>query len=269
MSDIFKDLATALNEFPKDSDDFNIICNIVYAEYKICNNVLNVLTFPQAAVKRELIAAINLIDNESYQFILDNLNSLNKIVYDILPIVPSTINADILRIGDLLANSCVDLLGVIPESAFNLFQDFEHDLLTFVDTTRNLINTPSEIFNSMGKSLLDIKDKALRDVLGITFNTILNPLIQYEQFLISNDIHLLIDKMKKIERCMTKNGICNRDKRDFIHPTAKTLYSTYYVNQFMINSFGELNLNLIGNYTSEQKSRLHNILTSVQKYRNN
>lgn len=268
MNDIFKNLETALNEFPKDTDDFNIICNIVYAEYKICNNILNVLTFPQAVIKREMSAAIDLIDDTSYNLIMENLNILNKIVYDVLPIVPSSINADILRIGDLLTNSCVDLLGVIPESAFNMFQDFEHDLLTFVDTTRNLINTPSEILNSMGKSLLDIKDRALKEVLGVNFNTILNPLMQYEQFLISNDIHLLLDKMKKIERCMTKNGICNRDKRDFIHPTAKTLYSTYYVNQFMINSNGQLNLNLIGNHTSEQKSRLHNILTSVQKYRN-
>lgn len=266
-----KDFKRKLESFPKNSSDYNIICTITYSEYRLFVSILTGLFPVQSSMKSQLETVTNSIDSNTYSDLIKGLNGLNSIYKSVLPdgLANTSMTFDIGKTGDLITETCQDFLGSIPESLFNIFQDIRHGILGSGDFTNDLIGLPFNLTNGIGKSLLSLKDSALQELFGSSiFRAIISPLIEYEDFLTDNGIFTMIKKMEAIERCMTKPGVCNRDRRDFIHPQSKKLYSAYFKSQFLVDSKGNLNIKTLGS-TSAQKTQLNTVLNNLRGFRLN
>lgn len=239
MADILTEFQTKLNNFPKNSNDFNIICSITYAEYTTMVTILNTLLLPQQMINRELIKAVVLLNDETYKTLSEGLSKLNLVLKSVLPSPLNknmTMTFDIGRVGDLLTQTCADFLGSIPESLFNVFQDIKHGITSLSNISNNIFNLPYNLSNNIARSLLQLKDKMLLEFFGGLHSTVLLPFIEYENFLLDNGIMLMINKIHKIEQCMSKPGICNRSREDFIYKNTKLLNSDYFKSQFFYES---------------------------------
>lgn len=265
-NDILNTFKNTLDHYPKDASDFNIICTVAYAEYTVCTTLLEALLLPQGMMKRGLNTALTALNAQAYHDIIHALNGLNTVLQTASPFIPPRIDPDICRVANLLFTHCKDLLSAMPESMFNLFEDFNNGIKSFIDLNNDLIALPSDAANMVAKSLLKLKTQALKDLTGVLFDTVLSPIMAYEDFLIDNNILAMIAKMKKIENCMTNKSLCNRPRADFIHPTGKILNSSYYRNQMMINSQGKVDIKYAGE-TSEQKTQFNNVMKSLRTFR--
>lgn len=269
MSDVLTDFKKSIDNFPKNGGDLNIICSITYGEYMAYVTILDALLLPQQMIRRELEGLLSTIDNATYNTVIKNLNQLNTALKSVLPQPFNknmTMDFNVGKFGDMLTNVCADFLGSLPESLFNIFQDIQHGITDLANLTNAVLALPSDLVGSITGSLLKLKDDALKAALGGLFDTVLAPVLAYDSFLKSNGIFELIDKMKKIERCMTKPGICNRPRKDFIHKASKKIYSTYYTESFMVDSKGNINLRSFGG-TSTQQSQVHNIIKNMNSFR--
>jgi hypothetical protein len=203
-----------LDVFPKGSDDLNIVCSAIYAEYKGLVIILNALLMPQKVIKAGLSKAVTSVDDATYSFINKGLGTLNTALKDVMP-KPFDKNmkmdANVAGVGAMLALTCDDFLGSLPQELFNIFQDIKHGINTFAK-----VLMPSNIMMDIAKSLLALKDEAMKEMMGGLFDTVLSPIITYDMFLQENGVNDLIKKLQKMEKCMTKKGICGRKKSDFI-----------------------------------------------------
>lgn len=254
---------TTIDLMPKHSGDLNILFSVSYAEYKAYVKTLEVLLLAQSFLKPAIEDGAKKLDTAAYGAITKGTALLNNVLKSTLP-PPFNKNIDVKvgAMGDLLAVACTDYFGSIPESLFNTFQDIKHGINKWAVSPLD-----KGLFNSIARDLLAAKDEALQDIVGSDiFTTILSPLVAYESFLKENGVDDIIKRMQRLERCMTKPGVGGRKKSDFIHPTAKKLYSAYYKSLFMINSKGKLNVSVLGG-TSKNKSQLNNVMQTVTKFR--
>lgn len=267
--DILSQFKKSIDNFPKNPSDLNMICSITYGEYLASVKILQALTFPMGLVRKELEALITALDGAVYKEIIDALNKLDKALKSILP-TPFNKNMKLdintAKFGSLLSNACEDFLASIPESLFNTFRDVQNGLINASNLFNDMMALPSDLAGTISASLLSFKDQALKDILGALFDTILAPLIAYEEFIRDNGIFDMIVKMKRTESCMTKPGICNRPRQDFIHKGSKKLYSVYYQEQFLMDAKGNINLKSLCN-TSQEISKINNILKNMNSFR--
>lgn len=277
--DVITKFKQSLDTFPKKSSDINIICSITYAEYKAIVTIMNTLLMPQAIIKRELTHAVTALNNTTYNNLIEGFTKANTVLKSVLP-EPFNKNMamtlDIGRVGNMLTQTCADFLGSVPESLFNIFQDIQYGLMDLTDISNDIFELPFSLSNSIANSLLELKDNALKDIFGSSvFSTFLSPFIAYEEFLLESGINEKIKKLETIENCMSKPGICNRPRRDFIEPTSKMLYSLYFKKLFFINTkSGKVDINSFLNTfphgtfdNTTKKTQLHNILNNMRGFR--
>lgn len=269
MADILTTFKKQLDNFPKNGGDFNIICSITYGEYMIQVALLDALLMPQAIVKRNLEDLVTTIDNSTYNTVISGLNKLDKTLKSVLPEPFNknmTMDLNVGKFGDMISSICADFLGSLPESLFNIFQDIKHGMVDIASLINGALALPSNLIGNITTSLMQLKDKAMKEMLGTLFDTVLSPLLMYEDFLKENGVPEILAKMKKTEACMTKPGICNRPRADFIHAPSKKVYSAYYQEQFLVSSNGSINIKSFGG-TSAQKSKVSNILKNMNSFR--
>jgi len=257
-TDIFK---SNINIIPKSSSDINIIFSIAYSEYQADVVILNTLSIGSVILQNAISSAILMLNDEVYGTIIKGLSALNAIKKLIPNPVVSKMDKEIGIVGDILAAQCTDYMNSLPEELFNILQDIQYLLET--DITINLGGLTDKIV----KSIIAMKNDALIEVLGSdTFNTIISPLIVYNDFLIDNDIMVLVNRLDRLERCMTKPGIANVPKSYFIEPTSKKLYSVYFRNLFMMDYSGGIDIRDLGS-TSKSKSQISNLISSLNNFR--
>lgn len=259
-TDVFK---KQIDLFPKHSNDVNILFAVSLAEYKALVLILKTLTLGSSLLKKGLNKSIGKLDTLACSTISKGISALNSTLKSILP-APfkkgMDITVNIGQMGDLLALACTDYLGSLPQDLFNKIQDFKHN-------ANKISKMGAGLVGKLAKDLLKIKDQALKDVLGSEiFNTIISPIIAYESFLKENGIDDLIKRMQKLEKCMMKRGIGNVPKSNFMHPTEKILYSTYYRKQFLLTSSGKLDLKSLGSSASN-RSCVNNISKNLYSFR--
>lgn len=269
MADALTNFKISLDKFPKSSNDINIICSITYAEYVMYVKILSALLYPQRLIRSELELLTTTIDNATYNTIITAITRLNAAYKSILPepfYKNMGMTLDIARVGDLLSNVCADFLGSLPENLFNIFQDMHYGLIDLSKVTNGILALPSDLTGSIVGNLLKLKDDAMKEMLGASFDTVLSPLIEYDNFLQENGVQDIIKKMKKTESCMTKKGLCARPRSEFIEPSTKKLYSQYFQSQFLLNSKGQVNIRSFGG-TSQQQSQINNIIRNMNSFR--
>jgi hypothetical protein len=253
-----------LELMPKSGGDYNLICGIIYSEYMIYVRTLEALLMPQTMLRRGLEEGISAVDDFTYNTINKGLGELNTALAKIMPKPFSKtlkMDAGLGVIGNTLALTCTDFLGSMPQELFNIFQDIKYGIKKMSE-----ILMPGNLMNGIAKSLIKMKDDAMKEVLGDLFDTVLSPIIDYQDFLEENGIPELIKKLQKMERCLTKKGICGRPKADFMEPTTHKLWSTYFKSQMLVSSKGTINLKSHGG-TSKQKSQMNNITKSMNQFR--
>jgi hypothetical protein len=253
-----------LEVFPKDSGDLNIVCSAIYAEYKTYITIVEALTMPQAFIRRQLEELLSFLDDATYDTLIKGLGTLNVALEEIMP-TPfkknMKLDAGVGVMGELLALTCTDFLHSLPEELYNIFRDIKTGI-----NKMSASLMPGNIMAGIAKSLLKLKDDALKEMFGSVFETVLQPLIVYDAFLQDNGINDIIGRMKRIERCMTKPGICNRNRRDFLHPDTNKLYSTHFKEIFMLSSKGTINIRSFGGGAKKQ-SQLSNVIKSLNSFR--
>lgn len=250
---------TTVNLFPKNSADINIIFSINYAEYKGYVSLLETLLLAQSYFKPLLTDAATQLDNGMYSVINKGLGVLNSVTKAILP---KNIDVRVGNVGDMLAISCDDFFSSLPQDLFNIFQDIKHKVNKLAS-----MSLGSGLYNTMARDLLKAKDEAMKGLFGSElFETLISPMIEYENFLKENGINDIIKRMEKLEKCLTKKGIGGRSKKDFMHPTSKKLYSKHYKDLFILNSKGKVNIKSVGT-SSKNRSQMSNIMKSVTNFR--
>jgi hypothetical protein len=260
---LFKD---ALDNYPKDASDFNVICSIAKAQYDVLNVIIDTLLIPQSVLKDALESGLSSLDSIKYDAIIHALDGLNTVLKTASPVIPTRIDPDIVRAANLLFTNCKDLLSVLPQDMFNLLEDYNHGINSFINLNNSLIMLPTSLANMISSSLLKLKDNTLKSILGSLFDDILFPVLDYENFLNDNGINEMIRKMSVIEKCMMNKNLCGRPRKDFLHDDDKMLNSTYYKKQFLINSQGQIELEVAG-ITTDQQTKFNNIMKSLRTYR--
>jgi hypothetical protein len=253
-----------LEVFPKNSGDLNIVCSSIYSEYKTLCTLLEALTYPQTHLKRLLSQILTIVDDATYSFMIKGLGTLNSALIEVMPKpFDKTLKLDstVGVMGELLALTCTDFLNSLPQELFNLFRDIKNGI-----NKMSYALMPGNIMGQIANSLIQIKDDIMKEMFGDLFTTVLEPFIMYDAFLQENGINDMIERMIRIERCMTKPGICNRDRKDFLHPDDNRLYSSHYKDQFLLSSRGTINIKSFGG-TAKQKSQISNLIKSMNTFR--
>lgn len=257
-------LQVKLELMPKDGKDLNLICSIVYAEYMVYVKTLDALLMPQQVLKRMLDGAMSSVDNAVYDTLSHGMGTLNTALQKVMP-TPLKLNlkmdAGLGVVGGTLALTCTDFLGSLPQELFNLFEDIKHGLKSLSEVVM-----PGNLMKEIADSILSIKDEAMKGMFGALFDTVLSPFIAYDAFLQENGVPDLIKKLERMERCMTKQGICGRPTTDFMEPTTHKLWSSYFKSQFLLSSKGTINIKSSGG-SSKQKSQMSNIYKSMNSFR--
>lgn len=257
------DFKQSIELFPKNSSDLNVILEISYSEYKTYISTLDVLLLGNKFFKPLITAAVSSLDAATYSTIIKSVGILISTLKSVSPGNITSIDLKIGEVGNLLSIACTDYLGSIPGDLYNIFNDIKNQI-----NNNATISLGPGLSNILANSLLKLKEKALNEMLGSDiFNTIISPLIMYEKFLKDNDINDIITLMIKLENCMTKPGIGNRPRKDFVEPTTNKLYSTYYKELFLIDSNGKLNIKSLGVNDSKNIAQLNNVMSVVNTFR--
>ena len=267
MTNPLASFSSSLQQFPKGPNDLSIVCAPTYAQYQGYVIIMRALLYPQAIVKALLDQAISAMNEAFYKEIIQGLNALDSMMKSILP-NPLNLKMDlhIAKFGALLTDACPDFLSSIQPALFNVFQDLVNGITDLNEAIGGLMTLPAAISNSIVKSLIDLKDDAMKSLLGVLFDTILAPLIAYDAFLQSNGVWDIIRKMEITESCMTKPGICNRPRKDFIDPSSKLVYSVLFKREMMLDSKGNINITAM-NGTAKQKSQMSNVMKNLNSFR--
>lgn len=262
LIDITNDLKQQMGRIPKDPMDLNNMCSLIYGEYTIKKNIVKGVTMPIGAMQEFMTEAITALDEAMYNTIIDVFQHLDSAVLDYLD-YDIAIHRDTVRYGNLLAQACPDFFSSLPEAMFNMMQDIEYGLL---DTVEGLIHMPRALANSIFGQITLMKNEALKAALGLAYDTILEPFIEYEEYLKDNGLIDTLNRMAAIEYCMMKPGICNRPANDFIESTTRKRWSRYYADKLMIDRYGNLKLTTLIPNDSVQLSRWHNVLWNMHRY---
>lgn len=257
LNDIIEEYKLKFSNYAKNPEDLNIICTIVYDQYIKHKNALDITLVGHVYVKNDMMAAINKFDGTIADEIINTLTDILAALKDVLPPKITSIKGTTANIGRLLASLCVDFNSNLPESLFNIFQDIENGIIDLTDDLNHLIQLPYDLTFGIAKNVLELKNEMLIASLGYLFNDVLYPILAYEQFLLDNGVMDLVKKMKSIETCMVKPGVCNRPKKDFIHTGSNKVYSDYYKSLFLTDTQGNLDIKkLVPNQNKQKKLKL-------------
>lgn len=257
------DLVKTIKVFPTHSKDLNMVFAATYSQYKINVKLINTLLLLNTVLKSGISTCLSALNKPMYEGIMKGLDTANKSMNKVMP---KNLNMDVQVgvVGDLLAVACTDFFGSIPENLFNIFQDIKNSINEFANFPLR-----SGLMNSLASELLSLKDQILSSLLGSAFEIVLAPIIAYEDFLKEHGLNEMLNRMERIERCLTKPGVGNRPISDFMHVDLngnKQLYSQYYRSQLLMDSKGRISIKYL-DVDNETKARFHNIMKSSQSYR--
>ena len=256
---------TSIELLPQNPKDINILFSISYAEYQAEVSILSALGIGSSILQNGITTAIGLLNDEVYGTIAAGLGALNSVKSLIPNPVVGKMDVSVGAAGELLALACTDYMGSLPEDLFNIIQDLQNDVNSILSMDFSI--DLGGLVTGMVRSILALKDAALAEILGSSiFATIIAPLIAYNEFLVENGILDIINRLERLERCMTKPGVGNMPKSYFIEPTSKKLYSTYFRNLFMMNYAGGIDITNLGS-NSKSKSHLNNVMSSLNSFR--
>ena len=262
------DFKQKVSIFPKHSSDLNIIFAVTYAEYKVNVKILETILFPNEIAKQLIRSGLEILNKAAYDEIIKVLDLLNKTIKSILPNALNkkmVMDVQVGIVGDLLSVACTDYFGSVPENMYNKFQDIKNKV-----NKKGAVTLGAGLMNGMANELLSLKDQLLMATLSVFFLPLLTPMIEYENFLKEHGIFKMLDRMEKIEKCLTKKGVGNRPVADFMHDVPgsnkKVLNSHYFRDQFLMDSKGNFSIKLL-DVSDEKRSRFNNIMKSMASFR--
>lgn len=256
-----------LGGVPSDAKDINMICSMIYGEYKVRLAVVKALVMPISTMQTLIRGAVTALDDFSYNTIMDNLSHLNTGLKDILPDIfekDMVIDVDTVNMAKLLSITCTDFFNSVPESLFNMIQDIDYNL---VDPFENLINLPKSLAYDIVFQLIQFKNDALREAMGALWEPIIQPFIEYEEFIRSCGVDMQISRMAAIERCMMKPGICDKPRSYFVNPANRKLWSRHFRDEFMLDNRGNLRLKKLIPDDRDQLRRVNKMLQNLSSFR--
>jgi hypothetical protein len=267
-----KELVISLDVFPRSDNDLNWICGIVYKEYLAKKAYVKIMSSPSRMMQRSLKTAIDYVNDQTYNAVIDTINHIESGLKTAMPYPykysGQKIDIGVIEFTQKLAETCQQFYGNLPRELVELMSDVQNGVLNAgVD---RLINLPGNLTKRVVDQVFLLKQDALKKALGALYAPFIEPFIQYEQWIKANGVDAALFRMRQIENCMRKPGICNRPARDFIDVPSRMLWSTFYENQMMIDRNGRTKYQLLlqGNdyKTRRQRSQINTILRRISTF---
>jgi len=251
-------------EYPSNANDNKIICILLDAEYKEHLSLIKIMEMTSKSYKFDIQVAFDNFNDSTYLNITNKLLELETIKEDIKHITPQTqINADIIR-NIKSIETCSKFFSLIPPSFINTIIETEFYLK---ETFNNLVNLPIDIITKNTKTLNNLRLEILNEIMKNDYIYI-NPFLQYETYIISNNIIEYIEKLSGIENCLLNSELCAFNRHNYINQETNLLWSDYYKEIFLLNSNYRLDLSKIT--TNETFiSQFNEILTRIKRFIDN